>query len=118
MHQYCNPSEIAVTSMTSQDKKSQSVAVPVVLFVLSILPAIVLLITAFTIWLATLFDSAILACIVVGCAFLLIATALYFVSLRSAVKRVQDRLETIYETSRVVQSGLDWINEKIDKYWS
>ena len=104
--------------MTSQDKKSQSVAVPVVLFVLSILPAIVLLITAFTIWLATLFASAILACIGVGCAFLLIATALYFVSLRSAVKRVQDRLETIYETSRVVQSGLDWINEKIDKYWS
>ena len=93
-------------------------AVPLILFVLTILPAMGLLLAAFTIWLSYMLDSAIWACVVVGAIFLLIAIILYLVSLRGAVRRMQDRLETIYETSRVVKLGFDWINEKFVKFWS
>ena len=91
---------------------------PLILFVLTILPAIGLLIAAITMWLSLLLDSAIWACVVVGAGFLLIATVLYLASLRGAVKRMQERMETVYETSRIVQSGFDWINEKVAKLWS
>ena len=91
---------------------------PLILFVLTILPAIGLLIAAMTMWLSMLLDSAIWACVVVGASFLLIATVLYLISLRGAVKRMQERMETVYETSRIVQSGVDWINEKVAKLWS
>ncbi len=91
--------------------------VPLVLFVLALLPAIGLLIAAIAIWFSDVLGSAILSCLVVGGFFLLTAVILYLVSLRGAVKRMQERLETIYETSRVIRSGFDWINEKIEKWW-
>lgn len=114
----CKPPQIAVTTMASPDKKSRAVVLPLILFLLTILPAIGLLIAALTIWLSYLFNSAIWACVVVGAGFLLIAIIVYLVSLRGAVKRVQERMETIYETSRAVQSGFEWVNEKIVKLWS
>ncbi|MBQ2394718.1 MAG: hypothetical protein II307_03030 [Alistipes sp.] len=106
--------------MINSEKRPRavSIAIPLVLFILTILPAFGLLIAALTIWLSHLFDSAIISCIVAGGSFLLIAQIVYFAMLRRAVKRVQERLETIYETSRVFQSGFDWINEKIGKFWS
>ena len=93
-------------------------ALSLILFVLTMLPAIGLLIAAFTIWLSYLMDSAICACIVVGVIFLLMATLIYLIWLRGAIKRMQERMETVYETSRVIQSGLDWINAKISGFWS
>ncbi len=104
--------------MISPEKRSRALALPLILFVLTVLPAFGLLIAAVTIWLSCLFDSAIISCIVVGGVFLLIALTIYFAMLRSAVKRMQERMETIYETSRVFRSGFDWINDKIDKFWS
>ena len=94
------------------------VAVPLIVFVLTILPAISLLIAALTIWLSRVLGSAILSCVVVGGAFLLVATIIYLVTLRGAVKRMQERLETIYETSRVFKTGFDKIRELVDNFRS
>lgn len=91
---------------------------PLILFVLTLLPAIGLLIAALAIWLSSLMGSAVWSCVALGGAFLLIAILLYLISLRDAVRRMQERLEVIYETSRVLHSGLDWVNEKIGKLWS
>ena len=104
--------------MASQRDKSRAVALPLILFVLTLLPALGLLISAFVMWLSQFFSSVMLSCIVVGGAFLLMAIILYFALLRGVIKRMQERLETVYETSRVVQSGLGWVNEKIAKFWS
>lgn len=103
--------------MSSSENRPRTIAVPLVLFVLTMVPAIGLLIVAFTIWLSNLLGSAIWACVVVGALFLLTATILYLVALRGAVKRMQERLETVYQTSRAIQTGFDWIQEKIDKFW-
>lgn len=103
--------------MISTEKRSRAVAVPLILFVLTLLSALGLLIAALTIWLSWLFDSTVLSCIVVGSMFLLIAVAIYLAALRGAIKRMQERLETVYQTSRAIQSGFDWINDKILKFW-
>ena len=104
--------------MGSSEKRSRAVALPVVLFVLTLLPALVLLVFAFVMWLSQLFGSLMLSCIVVGGALLAIAIIIYFALLRSVIKQAQEQLETVYETSRIVQSGLGWVNEKIAGFWS
>lgn len=93
------------------------VVIPLVLFVLMMMPAIGLLIAALTMWLAQLLGSAIGACMVAGGGFLLVAMVIYLVWLRGAVRRMQERLETIYETSRVLKSGFDWIGGLFNKFW-
>ena len=113
-----NLPKTTVVDMASQRDKSRAVALPLILFVLTLLPALGLLISAFVMWLSQFFSSVMLSCIVVGGAFLLMAIILYFALLRGVIKRMQERLETVYETSRVVQSGLGWVNEKIAKFWS
>lgn len=104
--------------MGSSEKRSRAIALPMVLFVLTLLPALVLLVFAFVMWLSQLFGSLMLSCIVVGGALLAIAIIIYFALLRSVIKQAQEQLETVYETSRIVQSGLDWVNEKIAGFWS
>ncbi len=99
--------------MESSKNGAHTVLVSLILFAMTMLPAIALLIVAFTIWLSRVMDSAIWACVIVGAMFLLIATIIYFVWLQRSVKRVQEQIETVYETSRVIQSVLDWVNAKI-----
>ena len=113
-----NLPKATVVNMAFQENRSRAVALPLVLFVLTLLPALGLLISAFVMWLSQLFGSVMLSCIVVGGALMLMAIILYFALLRGAIKRMQEQLETVYETSRVVQSGLGWINEKIARFWS
>ena len=104
--------------MASAENRSRALVVPLLLFVLTLLPALGLLLASLTIWLAQLLGSAILSCVVVGGGLLLISLILYLALLRDTIKRLQDRLDVIYETSRVVHSGLDWINAKIGGLWS
>ena len=109
--------ENAVADMApSNPNKNSGVVSALVFFILVILPSIGLFISALTIWLAQLLDSAIYACLIVGGALLLVAVLIYLIKLRCAVKRMQERMETIYETSRLLQSGFEWINEKIAKF--
>jgi uncharacterized protein (DUF983 family) len=104
--------------MASSEKSSRAVVMPLIRFVLTILPAIGLFVAALTVWLSLLLDSVIWACVVIGASFLVVATILYLIWLRGAVKRIQEQMATIYETARLFRSGLDWIGEKIAKFWS
>lgn len=100
----------------SNPNKNSGVVGALVFFLLVILPSIGLFISALTIWLAQLLGSAIYACLIVGGVLLLVAALIYLIKLRGAVKRMQERIETIYETSRLLQLGFEWINEKINKF--
>ena len=100
----------------SNPNKNSGVVSALVFFILIILPAIGLFISALTIWLSQLLDSAIYACIIVEGTLLLVAVLIYLIKLRGAIKRMQERMETIYETSRLLQSVFEWINEKINKF--
>ena len=104
--------------MSSSDKGPQAVVLPFVLFVLTILPALGLLLAAGVVYLSQLFGSAILSCVLVGVLLLLIALIVYFALLRGVIRRMQERLEMIYETSRVLHSGFDWVNDQISRFWS
>ena len=104
--------------MSSAENRSRALVVPIILFVLTLLPALGLLLASFTLWLSQLVGSAILSCVIVGVALLLISLIIYFALLRGVIKRMQDRLDVIYETSRIVHSGLDWINSKLGGLWS
>jgi uncharacterized protein (DUF983 family) len=103
--------------MNSSEKRSRAVVLPLALFVLTILPAIGLLVVALVIWLSSLLGSEIWACVGVGAILLLVAMIIYFVSLRGIVNQLQERVDTIYEVLKIVKRGFDWVNVKISRFW-
>ena len=58
---------------------------------------------ALALWLGELICSATLAWVVVGAILVAIAIVIYFVSLHKTIKRINRRLDTVYEVSATVE---------------
>ena len=74
--------------------------------------AIILFIDAFVMWLASLTGSVAVAALITGGFFAVLATVVYLLSVRSAVKYVRDRIDTVYEVASRVKEGYDWLSDK------
>ena len=74
--------------------------------------AIILFIDAFVMWLASLTGSVAVAALITGGFFAVLAAVVYLLSVRSAVKYVRDRIDTVYEVASRVKEGYDWLADK------
>ena len=63
---------------------------------------------ALVVWLAELMGSIIYPCIIVGLFFTLLATIVYKVSLRDAMREIDERLQVIYDVTRLLREGVEW----------
>jgi hypothetical protein len=59
---------------------------------------------ALALWLGQLLCSATLAWVIVGVILLAIATIIYFVSLHKTIRRINRRLDTVYEVSATLEA--------------
>ena len=70
--------------------------------------AAILFVVALVIWLAELMGSLIVPCLLVGLFLALLATIIYKVSLRDAMREVDERLSVIYEVTKLLREGIAW----------
>lgn len=75
--------------------------------------ALLLLLTALVVWLSQVTGSFIVATLILGGAFALLAAGLYLLSIREAVEQIRARAETVYEVARLARSGYEWISGKV-----
>ena len=77
--------------------------VSLVLFMCAIIVGVYALTMALALWLGELICSATLAWVVVGAILVAIAIVISFVSLHKTIKRINRRLDTVYEVSATVE---------------
>ena len=70
--------------------------------------AALLFVVALVVWLAELMGSIIYPCLIVGLFFALLATIVYKVSLRDAMREIDERLKVIYDVTRLLREGVEW----------
>lgn len=75
-----------------------------ILFMCAIIVGVFALTMALALWLGELICSATLAWVIVGAILVAIAIVIYFVSLHKTIKRINRRLDTVYEVSATVDA--------------
>lgn len=74
-----------------------------ILFLCAALMAFVFLSIALMLWLSEVVGSLLLAAVIVAVVQVILAAVIYFASLHSTLKRISQRLDTIYEVSATVE---------------
>ena len=59
---------------------------------------------ALALWIGEVICSATLAWVIVGVIWIIVALVIYFVSLHKTIKRINRRLDTVYEVSATVEA--------------
>lgn len=75
--------------------------------------ALALFIAAFVVWLWELTGSFLASTLIVGGFFAVLAAAVYFLSVRDAVRQIQDQVETVYNVARLVNTGYNWLLQRV-----
>ncbi len=70
--------------------------------------AALLFVVGVVVWLAELMGSIIYPCFLVGLFFALLALVVYKVSLRDAMRDIDERLSVIYEVTKLLREGIEW----------
>ena len=70
--------------------------------------AALLLVVAIVVWLSELMGSVIYPCLILGLFFALLATIVYKVSLRDAMREIDERWRVIYDVTKLLREGIDW----------
>lgn len=99
--------------MSPTEHRSRSVAGPLVFFALTAVIAAGMFLTAVVLWLSEILGSTVLACIIVGGVFAIVAIIIYFASVRATIERFRENLDTVYEVSHLAKSGYEWILRRI-----
>lgn len=73
--------------------------------------AALLLVATFVLWLAELMGSLIYPCLILGLILSLLATIIYKVSLRHMVREMGERLRVIYEVTKILREGAEWLKK-------
>lgn len=81
---------------------------PLAITVVSALLAALLFVSAFVAWLAEVFGSLKIPCLIVGAFLAIIAIVVYRVSLKSYFRQISDELGVVYSVSRIVRGWIDW----------
>ena len=88
--------------------ENRSYFVALIIVALAAPAAAILFVVALVIWLAELMGSLIAPCLLVGLFLALLATIIYKVSLRDAMREVDERLNVIYEVTKLLREGIAW----------
>ena len=75
-----------------------------ILFMCAIIVGAFALTMALALWLGELICSATLAWVIVGTILVVVAAIIYFVSLHKTIRRINRRLDTVYEVSATVET--------------
>lgn len=78
--------------------------VSLILFMCAICVGAFSLAMALALWLGELLCSATLAWIIIGVIWVIMALVIYFISLHKSIRRINRRLDTIYEVSATVEA--------------
>ncbi|MBQ5647979.1 MAG: hypothetical protein IIV16_02510 [Alistipes sp.] len=70
--------------------------------------AALLLVVALVVWLAELMGSILYPCLMLGAFFALLAVIIYKVSLRDAMREIDERFVAIYEVTKLFREGIEW----------
>ena len=70
--------------------------------------AAILFVVALVVWLSELMGSIIYPCLLVGLFLALLAAIIYKVSLREALREVDERLTVIYDVTKLLREGIAW----------
>lgn len=76
---------------------------PLLLFIISAIMALLLLSSALVIWLGELIESLSLSLIIIGVTYAILATTLYFTAIHSTLRQWQRRMDTVYDVSLTVE---------------
>ena len=70
--------------------------------------AALLVVVALVVWLAELMGSVIYPCLLLGVLFALLAYIIYKVSLREALREMEQRLQVISDAIALLRTGVEW----------
>lgn len=87
---------------------NRPIFVPMAIASIAIMMSTLLLSAAVVVWLAEVFGSLVIPCLLVGGFMATIALVVYLVTLRSTFKMLSVQVTTMYEISRVIQRGYEW----------
>ena len=76
---------------------------PLLLFIISAIMALLLLSSALVIWLGEVVESLSLSLIIIGVIYAILATTLYFTAIHSTLRQWQRRMDTVYDVSLTVE---------------
>ena len=71
--------------------------------------AALLLVVALVVWLSEIMGSIIYPCLILGLFFALLASIIYKVSLRDAMREVGERLSVIYDVTKLLREAVEWV---------
>ena len=89
-------------------QEHRSFLVALIIVVLAALAAAQLLLVALVLWLATLFDSIIVPCIIVGLFMALLGIVVYRLSLRAIIQEMHERIGVIYGVTKALHEAVEW----------
>lgn len=89
-------------------RENRSYFAALIIVALAAPAAALLFVVALVVWLAELMGTIIYPCIIVGLFFAMLATIVYKVSLRDAMREVHERIEVIYDVTKIVREGVEW----------
>ena len=98
--------------MSDQPAPGGHLIAPLVFFVFASIIAMCLFIGAFVMWLASLIGSIAVAALITAGFFAVLALVIYFLSVRTAVAQLRDRLDTVYDVAMRVRAGYNWLSDK------
>ena len=70
--------------------------------------AALLLVVALVVWLSEIMGSIIYPCLILGLFFALLANIIYKVSLRDAMREMNERLSVIYDVTKLLSEVVGW----------
>ena len=70
--------------------------------------AALLIVVAVVVWLAELMGSIIYPCLILGLFFVLMAYIIYKVSLRDAMREIDEHWRVIYDVTKLLREGIEW----------
>ena len=99
--------------MEHEKSSGGNFALALVFFVMTVLAAGCMLLTALLVWFAGVMGSLALAALIIGGAFTLVAGLIYLCSMRKSLARIRNQMETVYYVAHLAKEGYDWILDKI-----
>ena len=82
---------------------------PLAITVVAAIIAALLFVSAFVVWLAEIFGSLKIPCLIMGGFMATIAAIVYAVTLKSYFHKIGEELRVIYSASRAIRSWIDWV---------
>ena len=99
--------------MTSDNRNSRTpIVASLLLFGVTAMIAVFLLLTALVVWLAYLMGSFVASLLVTGGFFTLLALAIYFLSVRTAMNHIRDQSDTVYQVAHAAKMGYEWVADR------